>query len=69
MKQNLSEKERKQRLAAGIFFGIAALIAFLTNQSIAIVGLTGVLSVGFTLNYFTCFCGTKKIINTVRNKF
>lgn len=69
MEQNLSEKERKQRLGLGIIFGVAAIGVFLTTQSNIIVAVTGVISVGFIVNYFTCFCGTKRAIKVVKNKF
>jgi hypothetical protein len=68
MEQNLDQKERKQRLALGGFFGAISVASFLTDQGSILVGLTGVLSAGFIANYFTCFCGTKKAIKIAKNR-
>ena len=67
MEQNLSEKERKQRLLGGIILETLALTALLrSNISLAIV--LGVAGLGLIFNYFTCFCGTKKAIKSVKSR-
>ena len=54
MEQNLSEKERKQRLLGGIILETLALTALLrSNISLAIV--LGVAGLGLIFNYFNCF--------------
>lgn len=69
MEQNLTDKERRQRLALGVFSGAAAVSLFLTDQSRLLIAIPALLSVGFTANYFTCFCGTKKAIKALKSRF
>ena len=67
MEQNLSEKERKQRLLGGLIFETLALTALLrSNISLALV--LGVAGLGLIFNYFTCFCGTKKAIKSLKSR-
>jgi hypothetical protein len=67
VEQNLSEKERKQRLLGGIILETLALTALLrSNISLAIV--LGVAGLGLIFNYFTCFCGTKKAIKSLKSR-
>ncbi|MFB6245637.1 MAG: hypothetical protein ABEJ03_04815 [Candidatus Nanohaloarchaea archaeon] len=69
MEQNLSEKERKQRLALGVVFGLIAIGSYVTSQSIYLTAGLAAASLGFIVNYFTCFCGTKKAIKSLKNRF
>jgi len=67
MEQNLSEKERKKRLTAGILFeALAGINVFIDNPSLALIFAVG--GIAFIANYFTCFCGTKKLINKLKEK-
>jgi hypothetical protein len=65
MEQNLSEKERKQRLAIGVIFELIALLAIFKEDTIIAI-IFGIGGLGFIFNYFTCFCGTKKAIKSLR---
>jgi len=67
MEQNLTEKERKQRLVIGIFFALlGTAILFLTDRPDTLPLIIYGVAAGFILNYFTCFCGTKKLIRKIR---
>ncbi|EGQ43014.1 MAG: protein of unknown function, DUF2892 [Candidatus Nanosalina sp. J07AB43] len=67
MEQNLSEKERKQRLLGGLIFEALALTALLqSNTFLALV--LGVAGLGLIFNYFTCFCGTKKAVKSLKSR-
>ncbi len=68
MEQNLSEKERKQRLAIGlILIGASGAVHYVSGDLLlSLVLLIG--SLGFIANYFTCFCGTKKLIKSLKNR-
>jgi|APHM01.1.fsa_nt_gi Protein of unknown function (DUF2892). len=67
MEQNLSEKERKQRLLGGLIFETLALTALLqSNTFLALV--LGVAGLGLIFNYFTCFCGTKKAVKSLKSR-
>jgi len=68
MEQNLTERERKQRLVVGIAFALAAAVSYIGGAKTAVVILFAVASIGFMTSYFTCFCGTKKIICELRSK-
>lgn len=68
MEQNLTERERKQRLALGVFFGIVSIGMFLTDQSNLLTGIAVLFSIGFIANYFTCFCGTKRAIKALKSR-
>jgi len=69
MEQNLSEKERKQRLSLGLLsLGLAVISYFATENLYLTIGFL-LASSGFIVNYFTCFCGTKKAIKAIRDKF
>jgi hypothetical protein len=72
VEQNLSERERNGRLAIGIIFGTASALVLLTGRPEAVpdeaaAGL-GLASIGFFFNYFTCFCGTKKMVKNAVKK-
>jgi hypothetical protein len=67
VEQNLSEKERKHRLLGGLIFETLGLTALLrSNISLALV--LGVAGLGLIFNYFTCFCGTKKAIKSLKSR-
>lgn len=68
MEQNLSEKERRQRLAAGALTGTGSLAAYLHSGMSTAVPVLGFISIGFIANYFTCFCGTKRAIKAVKKR-
>ena len=67
MEQNLSEKERKQRLAIGFGLEFAAVISYLGQGTSNLTMIFGIGGLGFISNYFTCFCGTKKLVSKLRN--
>nr|EGQ40842.1 MAG: protein of unknown function, DUF2892 [Candidatus Nanosalinarum sp. J07AB56] len=72
MEQNLSEKERNVRLGIGIALGTVSAVVLVTGRPEAIpdeaaAGL-GLASIGFFVNYFTCFCGTKRLVRSAVNK-
>jgi len=75
MEQNLSGEERRQRLALGAGFGAGSLaILWRSEPFLGLdyepVGLVfGALALGFIANYFTCFCGTKKALNAIKERF
>jgi len=73
VEQNLSERERVGRLAVGIVFGTASALVLITGRPEAVpdeaaAGL-GLASIGFFFNYFTCFCGTKRLIRSAADRF
>jgi len=67
VEQNLSEKERKQRLLGGLIFETLALTALL-RSNISLTLILGVAGLGLIFNYFTCFCGTKKAIKSIKSR-
>ncbi|MBY6293935.1 hypothetical protein GLU60_00935 [Nanohaloarchaea archaeon H01] len=70
MEQNLSQKERNQRLAIGVFLGALSLgYGFFRNFTDGISLIMFIAAFGFFINYFTCFCATKRFISRIRNKF
>ncbi|MFB6245224.1 MAG: hypothetical protein ABEJ03_02650 [Candidatus Nanohaloarchaea archaeon] len=66
MEQNLSDRERKIRLAIGLLLAAGSGAAFIQTENLYLAVGLGVASAGFIANYFTCFCGTKKAINKLR---
>lgn len=68
MEQNLSQKERKQRLIGGAVSGAISLAGFLTKNT-SIATFFGIAALGLLLNYFTCFCGAKKALNSFKSIF
>jgi hypothetical protein len=72
VKQNLSERERNGRLAIGIVLGTVSASVLLAGRPEAVpdeaaAGL-GLASAGFFFNYFTCFCGTKKMVKSAAKR-
>jgi len=67
MEQNLSERERYIRLGIGLIFVAGSAMSFLRSESIYITLGLGLAALGFIANYFTCFCGTKKIISELKS--
>lgn len=67
MEQNLTDRERKQRLIAGTVMWIGASLAAFVNE-IVISAVLGIAGLGFFFNYFTCFCGTKKALKSLTGK-
>lgn len=68
MEQNLSERERRIRLGIGIVLLAAAALSYLRLENIYLAAGLVLASIGFIVNYFTCFCGTKKAINKLRSR-
>lgn len=66
MEQNLSEKERKQRIAIGAGFEFAAALTYFNQGVSTMFWIFAIGGLGFIFNYFTCFCGTKKLIKKVK---
>jgi hypothetical protein len=69
MEQNLGERERKIRLTIGLLLAPVAAYSYVGLQNIYLAIGLAFGSLGFTANYFTCFCGTKKAISAIKNKF
>ena len=68
MPQNLSDRERKQRLGASIVTFISAIgVFYIEGFSILFVGLI-LGATGFMINYFTCFCGLKRMFQRLKNR-
>lgn len=68
MEQNLTERERKQRLAVGITFGFLAGASYLYLEQVYVAAALAAASAGFIANYFTCFCGTKKAVEELKDR-
>jgi len=68
MEQSLSDKERRQRLAIGTGFELAAALTYLNQGTSTVFWIFAIGGLGFIANYFTCFCGTKKAVKTFREK-
>lgn len=68
MEQNLSERERKIRLGLGLVFAAGAGYSFAANLGTGYVLGLSIAAAGFMANYFTCFCGTKKAINSLKQR-
>lgn len=66
MEQNLSEKERKIRLFLGLIGIATAMTLYRYNFRIEITVGTILISLGLLLNYFTCFCGLKKLLSSFK---
>lgn len=69
MEQNLSDRERRKRLALGILCLTAGGIRYGTAGWAPLVGVLMALGVGFILNYFMCFCATKRVLRRIKNGF
>ncbi|MFB6214151.1 MAG: YgaP-like transmembrane domain [Candidatus Nanohaloarchaea archaeon] len=65
MEQNLSERERKIRLAAGILVLAATGALYHQGASAGVLAALALLGAGLVANYFTCFCGTKKLVKSM----
>lgn len=68
MEQNLSERERRIRLVLGLVFVVLAGASYFRTSNIYFLIGFGLAGLGFVMNYFTCFCGTKKMIKGLRHK-
>ena len=66
MEQNLSEKERKIRLLIGLGFLIGSIVSYIQGYSQTLSIALIIASAGVIANYFTCFCGTKKLIGRLK---
>jgi hypothetical protein len=67
MEQNLSERERKQRLLIGIGLVLASIAVVLYRGNFMIALALLIVSAGLFANYFTCFCGLKELIMRLKN--
>ena len=69
MEQNLSEKERKIRLVLGSLMLLTAAGTYITNFQTPISSFMAIGGIALLLNYFTCFCGAKKAVKTLKSRF
>lgn len=69
MEQNLSDRERKQRLALSVVFTFAAVLLYIQEYHTGLVAASGLLALGFLVNYFTCFCTAKKAVMKLKQAF
>jgi hypothetical protein len=67
MEQNLSERERKIRLGIGLALAFTAIYSYLQMSNIYLTAGFLIAASGFIANYFTCFCGTKKLIGKLKS--
>jgi len=67
MEQNLSDRERQIRLGIGLVFAAAAVFSFLRLDNIYVTAGLIFAASGFIANYFTCFCGTKKLVGKLKS--
>ncbi|MFB6209792.1 MAG: hypothetical protein ABEJ56_06695 [Candidatus Nanohaloarchaea archaeon] len=68
MEQNLSEKERKRRLIIGLSLATVSVIVYSETGNFYLSAALGLAATGFIFNYFTCFCGTKKLIKRIKKR-
>jgi hypothetical protein len=68
MEQNLSDRERKRRLALGLVVGAVGTIGYLETTNMYLLAGTGLVSLGLMANYVTCFCGTKRVLNGLKDR-
>ncbi len=68
MEQNLSDRERKRRLAIGLVLGAVGTIGYLETSNMYLLAGMGLASLGFMANYVTCFCGTKKAVRKIKER-
>ncbi len=69
MERNLSDRERKQRLGLSGVFAIISVILYFQEYHTGLVAGSVLLSLGFAVNYFTCFCTAKKAVMKLKQAF
>jgi len=67
MEQNLSDHEQKIRLGIGLVLAAAAVFSYLRLDNIYVTAGLVFAASGFIANYFTCFCGTKELVNKIKS--
>jgi hypothetical protein len=67
MEQNLNERERYIRLGIGLVLAAATIYSSFRAENIYFTLGLGLAALGFIANYFTCFCGTKKMISKLKS--
>ena len=67
MEQNLSDRERQLRLVIGLVLAAAAVFTYFRIDNIYVTAGLIFAASGFIANYFTCFCGTKELVNKLKS--
>jgi hypothetical protein len=69
MEQNLSDEERWERLVLGVVAITGGTILHLYSYPDLAAYILYGLGAGLLLNYITCFCGTKKLVNSIVDNY
>jgi uncharacterized membrane protein HdeD (DUF308 family) len=69
MEQNLSEEERWERLVLGIVAITGGTILLVYPYPDTAAYILYALGAGLLANYITCFCGAKKLVDSIVDKY